>query len=52
MISVMEKAKPIKATARKPYQAPRLKDYGDLRRIVMAKGGRSGDGRGVPATKR
>ena len=49
----MDKAKPIKRTERKPYHAPRLKDYGDLRRIVMAqKGGTSADGRGVPATKR
>jgi hypothetical protein len=48
----MDKAKPIKKTERKPYQAPRLKDYGDLRRIVMAKGGTNGDGRGLPATKR
>ena len=48
----MDKAKPIKATDRKPYRAPRLKDYGDLRRIVMVKGGTNGDGRNVPATKR
>ena len=49
----MDKAKPIKRTERKPYQTPRLKDYGDLRRIVMAqKGNRNNDGNGVPATKR
>jgi hypothetical protein len=49
----MQKAKPIRRINRKPYQTPRLKDYGDLRRIVMAqKGGTSSDGRGVPATKR
>jgi hypothetical protein len=48
----MEKAKPIKKTERKPYRTPRLKDYGDLRRIVMIKGGNKGDGGGVPATKR
>ena len=48
----MEKAKPIKRPERKPYQTPRLKDYGDLRRIVMVKGGNRGDGTGSPATKR
>ena len=50
----MDKAKPIKKTERKPYQAPRLKDYGDLRRIVMMaqKRGINNDGPGVPNTKR
>lgn len=48
----MDKPKPIKRPPRKPYQTPRLKDYGDLRRIVMAKSGNRGDGPGVPATKR
>jgi hypothetical protein len=37
---------------RKKYEAPRLVEYGDLRRIVMAKKGTANDGRNVPATKR
>jgi hypothetical protein len=52
MILVMDKAKAIKKTERKPYHTPRLKDYGDLRRIVRVKPGTKGDGAGVPATKR
>jgi hypothetical protein len=52
MILVMDKAKAIKKTERKPYHTPRLKDYGDLRRIVRVKPGTRGDGAGVPATKR
>jgi hypothetical protein len=49
----MDKAKPVRRTERKPYRTPRLKDYGDLRRIVMAqKAGNKSDGKGVPATKR
>jgi hypothetical protein len=38
---------------RKAYSAPRLTEYGDLRKITMAgKGGNKGDGGGQPATKR
>lgn len=49
----MDKAKTIKTTERKPYLTPRLKEYGDLRRIVMTqKGGTKSDGTGLPATKR
>ena len=36
---------------RKPYRAPRLVVYGDLRRITMAKGGSANDGGGNPKTK-
>jgi hypothetical protein len=36
---------------RKPYHAPVLKQYGDLGRITGAKGGKKGDGAGVPRTK-
>ena len=46
---------PVETTASSPkkkYQAPRLVEYGDLRRIVMAKGGTTNDGAKVPATKR
>jgi len=49
----MNRATPMSKTERKPYQTPRLRDYGDLRRIVMAqKHGTRSDGRGVPSTKR
>jgi hypothetical protein len=38
---------------RKAYSAPRLTEYGDLRKITTAgKGGNKGDGAGHPATKR
>jgi len=37
--------------ARKPYQAPTLTVYGDLSRLVGAKGGTRGDGTGKPKTK-
>jgi hypothetical protein len=37
---------------KKPYQAPRLAVYGDLRHIAMVKGGTKADGgKGSPATK-
>ena len=40
------------ARTKKPYQAPRLAVYGDLRHIAMVKGGARGDtGKGSPATK-
>ena len=35
-----------------PYQKPRLKVYGDLRQITLAKGGSANDGRNVPVTKK
>ena len=38
---------------RKAYNAPRLTEYGDLRKITtVQKGGNRSDGTGVPATKR
>jgi len=40
-----------KPRGRKPYTAPRMTEYGDLRRIALAKGGSKGDGAGKPATK-
>jgi hypothetical protein len=36
---------------KKPFRAPKLTIYGDLRRLTQAKGGGKADGRGVPATK-
>jgi hypothetical protein len=37
---------------KKPYRAPRLQEYGDLRKITMAaKAGSRGDGGGNPKTK-
>jgi hypothetical protein len=43
--------KPERGTPKRKYESPRLTEYGDLRRIVMAKPGIRGDGRNVPATK-
>ena len=38
---------------KKPYKAPRLREYGDLRKITMSgKSSNRGDGGGAPATKR
>ncbi len=36
---------------KKPYRPPRLKVYGDLRRLTMAKGGSANDGGGKPRTR-
>ena len=36
---------------RKPYQPPRLKVHGDLRRLTQAKGGAKSDGGTAPKTK-
>jgi hypothetical protein len=40
------------ASAKKPYRAPRLVEYGDLRKITLAKGGNMGDDPTPPATKK
>ena len=46
------KAKPNKAShGKKPYHAPRLAVYGDLRRLTKAKAGAAADGAGKPKTK-
>ena len=45
------KADRARATNKKPYRAPRLAVYGDLRTITKAKGGTKNDGGGNPATK-
>jgi hypothetical protein len=55
-----DKKKPAPAAAghapsskkRKPYQSPKLAEYGDLRRIVMAKASNRFEATGKPATKR
>jgi len=36
---------------KKPYRLPRLKVYGTLRRLTMAKRGIAADGGGAPKTK-
>ena len=36
---------------KKPYRAPKLTVYGDLRTITKAKGGTASDGGGKPPTK-
>ncbi len=38
--------------SRKPYRAPRLVKYGDLRTITQGKGGNMTDGTGIPATRK
>ena len=43
-------ASPVKP-AKRPYRAPRLAVYGNLRDMTRAKGGVKGDGGGNPATK-
>ena len=43
---------PAPSSPKKPYRAPRLVEYGDLRTITRAKGSNMGDGGGVPATKK
>jgi hypothetical protein len=37
---------------KKPYRAPRLVEYGDLRKITLAKGGNMNDDPTPPATKK
>lgn len=46
------KADRARATKKKPYRAPRLTVYGDLRTITKTKGGTFGDGTGAPKTKK
>jgi hypothetical protein len=36
---------------KKAYRPPRLRVYGDLRRLTMGKGGQNNDGTGKPKTK-
>ena len=53
MIAMASKQKPGAAPAKKkPYTAPRVVEYGDLRKIVMAKRSNRNDNTGGPATKR
>lgn len=40
------------SSPRKPYHAPRLVEYGDLRTITRAKGGTGNDGGGNPPSKK
>jgi len=49
-----DSAKTARPSAKKKYQAPRLVEYGDLRKIVMSVGKASNrnDGASAPATKR
>ena len=43
---------PEPSPGKKPYRAPRLVEYGDLRKITQGKGGNMDDGTGVAATKK
>ena len=43
---------PEPSAKKKSYRAPRLVEYGDLRKITQAKGGNMDDGTGVAATKK
>jgi len=40
------------APTKKPYHAPRLVEYGDLRTITRGKAGNMDDGVGVAATRK
>jgi hypothetical protein len=39
------------AEAKKPYQAPRLAEFGSVQRLTDAKGSNKSDGTGKPATR-
>ncbi len=43
---------PASRESRKPYRAPRLVKYGDLRTITQGKAGNMTDGTGMPATRK
>jgi len=43
---------PTAPVARKPYRTPKLVEYGDLRTITLAKGGKMNDDPTPPATKK
>ena len=43
---------PTPSSTRKPYHAPRLVEYGDLRTITRAKGGSNTDNSGLPPSKK
>jgi hypothetical protein len=38
-------------TKKKPYERPKLIEYGSLSQLTQAKGGRNADGRGRPRTR-
>ena len=42
---------PAPSPPKKPYRAPRLVEYGDLRAITRTKGGMMNDG-GLPSTRK
>jgi hypothetical protein len=43
---------PARPDGKKPYRAPRLTKYGNLRTITQGKGGNMSDGTGLPATRK
>jgi hypothetical protein len=44
--------RPTRRDQRKPYRAPQLVEYGDLRKITLGKGGMMNDMGGLPATRK
>ena len=45
------KHKATRRTKKKPYEPPRLTEFGTLARLTQVKGGRNADGRGKPRTR-
>jgi hypothetical protein len=49
-----DRVNPADRAGKKPYRAPRLQEYGDLRKLTMTsgKGSNRSDGGTAPSTKR
>lgn len=45
------KKKPARRAKKRPYRAPALRTYGDLKALTSAKGGARRDGGAAPKTK-
>jgi len=45
------KNKVARRTKKKPYEPPKLIEYGSLSQLTLVKGGTSGDGRGKPRSR-
>lgn len=45
------KNKTTRRTKKKPYEPPKLIEFGSLSRLTQVKGGTAGDGRGKPRSR-
>lgn len=45
-------AQPKPSGTKRPYTTPRLFVHGDLRKLALGTGGKRGDGKGKPASKK